>query len=95
MAIWRGGETRDGAAMERQDSEGAARGADTLQRNEYMGSQNCLPQEWGGTSGWDQFTLPLHDFLHQTDLEHCQAISGILFTIRWNYDWHTDTSSCT
>ena len=25
---------------------------------------------------------------------HDVEISGILFNIRWNYDWHTDTTSC-
>ena len=74
--------------------EPQGRGTDTRLRNAYMGTQNCLRQEWDGTSGWDQFTLPTHDFLHQTDLEHGQAASGIVFNIRWNFDWRTDTSSC-
>ena len=38
--------------------------------------------------------VPTHDFLHQTDKEHGQATSGISFNIRWNFDWHTDTPSC-
>ena len=36
--------------------------------------------------------MSTHYFLRQTDMEHGQATSGILFNIRWNYDWHTDTS---
>ena len=60
-------------------------------RIEIVPTQNCLRQEWDGTSGRDQFTLPTHDFLHRTDLDHGQATSGILFNIQWNFDWHTDT----
>ena len=29
-----------------------------------------------------------------TDLEQRHAISGFMFNTRWNYDWHTDTTSC-
>ena len=51
-------------------------------------------ENYSGTSGCDQFTTPIHVYLHQPDMEHGQAISGFLFNIRWNYDWHTDTASC-
>ena len=29
-----------------------------------------------------------------TDLEQRHAISGYMFNTLWNYDWHTDTTSC-
>ena len=38
--------------------------------------------------------MPIHDYPHEPDMEHGQAISGILFNIWWSYDWHTDTTSC-
>ena len=50
--------------MERRDSEGAARGTDKQLRNAYMGTQYVYGK-WGGISGWDQFTLPIHDFRHK------------------------------
>ena len=66
--------------MERRDSEGAARGTDKQLRNAYMGIQYVYGK-WGGISGWDQFTLPIHDFRHKRIWNKDMQFSDLCLTL--------------
>ena len=72
--------------MERRDSgqRGSRTGDGHTTTQCIYGNTNYLRQEWGEISGWDQFTLPIHDFLHKriwnTDKQFpdfCLTLGGI------------------
>ena len=73
--------------MERRWSGETARepqGGRTHNYARHIWNTHCLRQEWGGITGWDQFTLPIQDILYKRIWnmdkqfpDNCLAFGGI------------------
>ena len=82
-ARWRVGETKrwsgDGAARQRGSRKGGGHNYAM-----HIWNTHCLRQEWDGITGWDQYTLPIHDILYKRIWnmdkqfpDNCLAFGGI------------------